>query len=163
MISFALFPYIASQPESKITPFLSRITFSVLLIISIGLALFSKVIFSVLYGTQFIESALILIILLPGILIYGTGKIISADLAGRGKIKYNMIGAVIGAVSNIILNIILIPRYNIQGAAVATSISYILSVIYIVYVFQKDKKYSDLFILKSTDIHIIKKFKSIIK
>jgi len=44
----------------------------------------------------------------------------------QNKIKYLIISSAAGCISNIILNLILIPRYSITGAAVATMLSYMI-------------------------------------
>lgn len=52
---------------------------------------------------------------------------------------YSMIATAIGAVCNVVLNVIFIPRFGINGAAVATVISQIIAG-YMVYLFFRDKR-----------------------
>ncbi len=67
----------------------------------------------------------------------------------ENKAELLTIKVIIGAVSNVILNFILIPKYGINGAAVATIISYSISVLW-----------SDL-IIKNVKILLVMKLKSI--
>lgn len=53
------------------------------------------------------------------------------------KIGYLIISSAVGCFSNVILNIILIPRYSLYGAAISTMISYILMFSTLYYFSQK--------------------------
>lgn len=55
----------------------------------------------------------------------------------ENKIKYLIISSAAGCASNIILNLILIPKYSIMGAAIATMVSYMIMFITIYYYSQK--------------------------
>ncbi len=55
----------------------------------------------------------------------------------QNKIKYLIISSGIGCVSNIILNLILIPPFSIKGAAAATMLSYFIMFITLYYLSQK--------------------------
>lgn len=55
----------------------------------------------------------------------------------QNKIKYLVISSGIGAVSNLILNLILIPQYSIIGAAAATAVSYLIIFLCLYYFSQK--------------------------
>jgi O-antigen/teichoic acid export membrane protein len=55
----------------------------------------------------------------------------------ENKIKYLIISSGLGALSNIIFNFILIPRYSIIGAAVSTMLSYFIMFVSLYYFSQK--------------------------
>jgi O-antigen/teichoic acid export membrane protein len=55
----------------------------------------------------------------------------------ENKISYLIISSGSGFVSNIILNIILIPPYNITGAAISTMLSYLIMFVVLYYLSQK--------------------------
>jgi O-antigen/teichoic acid export membrane protein len=55
----------------------------------------------------------------------------------ENKIKYLIISSAIGAISNIVLNFILIPPFSIMGAAVATLASYFIMFIVLYFFSQK--------------------------
>ncbi len=57
----------------------------------------------------------------------------------QNKIKYLIISSAAGCISNIILNLILIPKYSMVGAAVATMVSY--GIMFIVLYFFSQKIY----------------------
>ena len=77
-----------------------------------------------LYSPQFFSSVRPLQILLPGIAVGGADSILAHDIAGRGKPLVNSYISIIALIVNIILNIIWIPKFGIEGAAWASTISY---------------------------------------
>jgi O-antigen/teichoic acid export membrane protein len=63
-------------------------------------------------------------LLLPGVALYGIVKLLSADLAGRGRPGTASITAGTSLIFTIALDIALIPDHGIEGAAVASTIAY---------------------------------------
>ncbi len=63
------------------------------------------------------------------------------DLYSQKKDKRILISTIIGAILNIVLNIILIPQHGITGAAIATLLS-IISILITQYIFTKELKYA---------------------
>jgi O-antigen/teichoic acid export membrane protein len=66
------------------------------------------------------------LVLLPGIAILGGTGILSSDLLARGKPKYSIIFCYTMLAANILMNLFLIPRIGILGAALSSSITYSL-------------------------------------
>jgi O-antigen/teichoic acid export membrane protein len=58
----------------------------------------------------------------------------------EGLQKYSSINTAFGAVANVLLNFLLIPRYGIYGAAIATVMSYAISAYFMNFVFQISRK-----------------------
>jgi len=85
----------------------------------------------VLLGAEFFGSVVAIQWLLPGIVTLSAGRVLSNDLAGRGKTNLNTISAAFMLVSNVAMNLYLIPIYGIKGAAIATSVSYTLGFVMI--------------------------------
>jgi len=131
-VASVIMPRIASLGEtdasSQITSFIARYVLWISVIGAILLGLISTPILTLVYGIEFRTAAVILRWLLPGIVLLGTGRIIAEDLAGRGRPQINAIHSTFGVIINIVVNILLIPRFGPVGAAIATSLSY--SVIY---------------------------------
>lgn len=73
-----------------------------------------------LFGADFIQSSEVLIILAIGTSIFAIFGISGTVLVVSGYQKLNLINALSAAIINICLNIILIPKYGIMGAAWAT-------------------------------------------
>jgi len=106
-----------------------------------------------LFGTQFAGSSSPFKLLLPGIFLFTNTIIISAYFAGIKKLKIDMIGSIVCLLTVLILDIILIPRYGIKGASVATTISYSLTTIYFIFFFLRttDSSLMDLILVKKQD------------
>ena len=98
--------------------------FILVLPLLIFIVLFPKEIITQLYGINYAEGYIALIILAIGIssnMLTGmTGNILIAG----GKPKYNLTCEIIAAITNITFNVALIPKYGILGAAIGTSISF---------------------------------------
>ena len=126
--STVLFPKVAAekneQKRKEFTPIISRTMF--LITVSGALILFFIVekIIVLLYSPQFLSSVRPLQILLPGIAVGGADSILAHDIAGRGKPLVNSYISIIALIVNIILNISWIPKFGIEGAAWASTISY---------------------------------------
>ena len=76
-----------------------------------------------LFGGEYLSSASVLMVLSVAALIQAVFGTAGSTLTMTGYSKVNLINALIAAVLNIILNIILIPKFCIIGAAIATLIS----------------------------------------
>jgi len=87
-------------------------------------------------------------------------RVLGTDLAGRGKPMLNTYITGFSVVLNIILNILMIPRFGILGAALATAISYSTAFIIMVFVYNKvsGNKLKDLFFFKKSDIGFYRSF-----
>jgi len=102
----------------------SKWIFLVVLPLFILIMLFPRELITLLYGSEYAAGYLALIILSLGIAMNDFSGTAGNILVGGGHTKLNLICEIIAAVMNIVLNIILIPRYGIVGAATATGISY---------------------------------------
>ena len=65
--------------------------------------------------------------LLLGIVFLAPGKLATIYLAGIGKPQYYTYMAVAGVAFTVIFDVALIPKYSINGAAIASMLSYCLS------------------------------------
>lgn len=137
---------------------LLRLSWIPIILFSILFWIFVPLIIRILYGVDFLDSASVLRLLLPGIIVMVIFKVLNADLAGRGYPLFALRAYLLSLVINIVLNIILIPYLGISGAAIASTISYIVGALLfsIAYVKQGNIRYSELFILKTADIELIK-------
>ncbi len=81
-----------------------------------------------LYGTQFSKAGPVLAIhIWAGVFVF-LGVASSQYLIAENYTRISFFRTFIGAIVNVIFNIILIPKYGINGAAVATVISYFVAV-----------------------------------
>lgn len=102
--------------------FILMLTISILL--SIGNVLFSKLIIYTLYGKEFSGSVIILSIYSFSLIGTFLGLLMNNYLLSENNKVLIFLNSFIAMTLNIILNIILIPRIGMAGAAIATAISY---------------------------------------
>lgn len=135
-----------------------RLSLPILFIVCIIFALLSKYFITIIYGTDFQRSAEIINILLPGIFIITISKVLHPDMAARGYPLYGLYVFIGPLLINILLNILMIPKYGIIGAAWASTISYIIGgFLYgMVYAKKIGIKLSQLLILQKEDILLIR-------
>jgi len=106
----------------KITKYL----FIFLIPIGMILFLYPELALRILFGQDFVLASSALMILSIGAIFYGISNFNLSVLFGVTGPKINTIIWASAAIFNVIANIILVPFYGIMGAAIATSISYIL-------------------------------------
>ena len=92
--------------------------------ISIGMTCFSKQIITILYGSNYTSSSTVLAIYIWSGVFVSLGLIRNTWVTTEGLFRFGSVTTFIGAVLNISLNLVLIPRYGSVGAALATVISY---------------------------------------
>ena len=113
------------EEAAEITKRMSRIVGSMIFLASFTAALAAPVVIPLIFGEAFSPTVTPLIILLPGVLLWSLGRILAQFIAYQmGRSWLNMGASVAAFVVNVVLMILLVPRFGIIGAAVATSLSY---------------------------------------
>lgn len=92
------------------------------------------------FGIGFTEVKQVLILLSPGIVALSIGSVISHYFSGIGKIKFNTLTSFAGLLVVIISGIFLIPKYGINGAAIANCLSYALTGVLLVVIYLRQTK-----------------------
>ena len=129
-VATVLFPRTAGTSEEEarsFTPMVSRTVFPWTLVWGILLALLSYPVVILVFGGRYAAAVRPLQLLLPGVVMLSLSKVLSSDLGGRGLLLYNTLSSLVGLIATVALDLLLIPRWGINGAAVASSISYTLS------------------------------------
>lgn len=128
-VGFIIFPKAASStPEhmNRITPRIFLLTLCVTSVGAVALALVGRWLIRLIYSSAFTEAYLPLLALLPGVVLLGAAKVLTNEMAGRGYPQYNSFNAAIAVVLTVSLDLLLIPRYGVLGAAVASSVAYVV-------------------------------------
>jgi len=107
------------------------------LALSLFVSVFSSQIINILYGEDYARAGGVLAIHIYASVITSMGVVFSQKFILDGTTKISFYGTVIGAVSNVILNVWLLPRYGAYGAAIATIISYSVPLLFQTIVFDK--------------------------
>jgi O-antigen/teichoic acid export membrane protein len=135
-ISTVLIPTIAgsSRETSKA---LTYNTFRKMLIpfiiMSLVLLFSGKFLIRFLYGEQFLPAFMPLALLLPGVFLMAASGPFGDYIAGSGKIEYNSLTAIYSFAVTIVLDIFLIPKLGISGAAIASTCAYTLATLISIY------------------------------
>ncbi len=140
--------------------FLTKINLIIAFIGIVGFSIFGKLFINVLYGVEFTESYYPTLVLFVGGLSMIIYKMIHPLYVSKGKQKIVMVILLVAVILNLFLNILLIPKYNIYGAAVSSVFSYTLCSFIFIYIFRKDYKITvkELLFLNKKDIEIIRSF-----
>jgi O-antigen/teichoic acid export membrane protein len=126
-VGFVIFPKAVSTDHTAMNRFTPRVFWIVLAISSVGamgLALFGKLAIRLVFSDAFLAAYVPLLVLLPGVVLLGVGKVLTNDIAGRGYPHYNSIVAGLTLVITVALDLLLIPRMGVLGAAMASSVAY---------------------------------------
>jgi len=92
--------------------------------IAFGTTLLSERLISLIYGNDFIQASGAFSILIWSEIFIFLGTVNADVFTSAGLQKYILLGTASGACMNVILNLILIPKYGIAGASIATVVSY---------------------------------------
>ncbi|AXF55312.1 flippase [Salicibibacter kimchii] len=168
-IGLVLFARSANSRSSKSAIFravkLLRFSFNALFFLCLLFWALAPLAIDILYGQDFSESSNVIRLLLPGVLAMVIVKILHPDLAARGFPLYSFWVFLSPLIFNTILNFIFIPEYGYIGAAITSTVTYIIGSVcfLIVYAKKENIKLNDMIILKKDDYKdiasMIKKFK----
>lgn len=106
-----------------------------LVLLPIGAAAFYLI--PVIYGPAFAQSSWVFLIILPGVYLMVLYKSLNGDLAARGFPQIAGYVFFPAVVINVVLNIILIPKYSAVGAAIASSISYTIAALVYLFIYRR--------------------------
>ena len=123
----------------------------VTLLLLIIMALLPQGVYLFLFGAGFGEARSVVLILAPGMFFTSVTMIISHYFSGIGIPKYSMYGSAVGLVMTLGVGFILIPFLGISGAALTTSLSYLVCMSYLLIIFIRKTSvgYRDFMIRKS--------------
>ena len=125
-----LFPRVASssrEEANRLTPMVCRHTMLITAVACLGLWVTGPWVINLLYGDGFRASVTPMNLLLPGILASVLNRVLSKYLSGVGQPRLNSIASVLSLLVNIPLLFFLIGALNVTGAAIATSLAYIVN------------------------------------
>lgn len=126
-VAIALAPTVAAAPEAQSSNLSAQATRSVLVIavaMALVMAALAPLAIFLFFGQAFMQSAVAVWLLLPGIVTFSVWKIMSCYLLGRHLLKQDLVAATVAMIATLVLDLLLIPTYGFRGAAVASSIAY---------------------------------------
>ncbi|PVD51248.1 hypothetical protein DC498_15300 [Terrimonas sp.] len=145
IIASAVFPSIIGSGESRISEkiaIIARVLLLIYVFVCLGLAATGFWLFPFIFGKTFNEMYTSFLLLIPGVLALVMLYPVTAYYAGVKRIKINVITLCFTLGVIIAGNMIITPRYGINGAATVSSIGYIFYHIFLLSVFRKENSIS---------------------
>jgi len=144
-VASVLLPKIAASTASsdegagiRHTARVTRLTLWATALCGLALGVLGTQVIPLVYGEPFRPSVAALIWILPGIVIFSVANVLAAYIAGIGKPRLNLLVSSISLIVTIALDLALIPKFNIVGAAIASSVSYTLSAVLLIAFFSRE-------------------------
>jgi len=150
-MSTVLFPrFVALQDKHEIRISLISKAFRIVILLTFAASLFlilvGYFVIGILFGDEYLEAYYAVIFLIPGVVLGAGSRILANAIAAKGKPELNMYTSVFVMILNILLNILLIPKYGMIGASLATSVAYSFNAILRVWLIHRIEK---LFVIKN--------------
>jgi len=140
-IGTVMFPHVTGlerREADRVTPIVTRNVYFITLLGVVAMFALSRWVILLAFGQAMLPALIPLWLLLPGILSLSGSKVIASYLSGIGRPEYATAIAGGTVVITVILDLLLIPRYGIAGAAVASSIVYTAAAIASVYALRRE-------------------------
>jgi O-antigen/teichoic acid export membrane protein len=140
-----MFPRLAGSADRDAHAATTRVCRYTLFILGVGIAAFAiigPIAIPFLYGNRYDGAIKPLLILLPGLLMMALYQLLTRNFTSRGKQEINIIAACVALTLNVTLNIFLIPRFGISGAALANGLSYGTAALTLLVAFVRDSGHS---------------------
>jgi O-antigen/teichoic acid export membrane protein len=155
--SSVLYPKISSTnseaDRNRVTSIVSRNVFLITILMAMVAFVLSDFIVYTIFNKSYTETPLLLKIMLPGFALLAVEKVLSNDIAGRGRPELNMWLSIYNVVFNVILNLFMVPEFGVVGAAISTTITYFFSFILKIIIFKRltGEGYLNFLVVKKSD------------
>lgn len=106
-----------------------RLHFCIGLLLALPIFIFGEKIIVLLYGASFAPAGYLLSLMAIRLLLGHIGVARGAFLLNEDMMKFSFLTMLIGTVANVVLNYLLIPKYQAAGSMIATIISFSISVL----------------------------------
>ncbi|MCK5620007.1 MAG: flippase [Candidatus Krumholzibacteria bacterium] len=142
----------------RLTPLATKLVFLVSMGIAVVLFVFAGPLIVGVFTDKYEPSIGALRWLLPGVVALSVARGVSIDLAARGRVDLNLYVAIVTLASIVVASVLLIPRYGINGAAMATTLSYLLNTVIKLVLYHRITgiRWYELMVPKRADVAVIK-------
>ena len=113
-------PEVAARFVSQVTRFFMMVALPA----AVGISVLSKPLMTVMTGPEYLAGYRIMPWVASGMLLFGISYWFLAAFMFTKRMAFNTIGIVAGGVVNVVLNLILIPRYGYEAAAITSLIGF---------------------------------------
>ena len=135
-----------------------RVTFIITVILALFLSLISYPLVYLLYGIEFVAAAWVIVLYSPGLIFQVAARLSIKFYAAQGRPLKNSMVYIIGLLCSLPFYFLLIPKYGINGAAVASSIAYFAAFCFSFYQIYREYKLPliDIIRLRAEDINYVR-------
>jgi len=114
------------EDGDRLTARVSRSIFVLTLVAAGGVALVGSWLIPWLFDPRYEGAYVPLLYMLPGVVAMASGSVINTNLWVQGYPPQAVIAPIAAVCTNVVLNLLLIPRLGLIGAGIATSVAYTL-------------------------------------
>lgn len=142
-VGTVLFPKLSSEPEARIhllTAEVTRHTLAVTALAALGLLAAGTWLIPTVYGPAYRPAVAPFLVILPGVLAMTVYKVLTRNFTSRDRQQVSILAASLSLILNLVLNFLLIPRFGVVGAALASLLSYTASAVLLLLVFRHESK-----------------------
>ncbi len=162
ILAYVVFPHAARRNAEEgwlLTQRTSRISLFISLIIAVFIAGLAPIAIPILFSSDFMGALQPLWILLVGVMFLSTFRIAASGISGLGHPLIFSVCTIITVATSLVLNLILVPRYQAHGAALASAISYFLGFVSLMIIIKLRFGYRlrDFVVMTRDDFILVKK------
>lgn len=128
------------QYSQQLTVNMTKISLLVTVVILIPMLLLPSAFYSFIFGKDFTNINHIMICLAPGVVFYNFALLIGHYFSGTGRYYINTTASAAGLLITLILSFVAIPMWGFYGAALVSSLSYIVVSATVIVFFYKESK-----------------------
>lgn len=145
IITILLFPKIIKLKENKKEEFRDLVLFTITILLTcallgiIGTVVVSDFVVTLFYGAEFYESASILNVLTLVWLFLWPATLFTRLLVLEKATHIELAKTTVAAIANVLFNMFMIPKYGLNGAAIASVSAYAISDLFMYACFQKTR------------------------
>jgi O-antigen/teichoic acid export membrane protein len=160
-LGMVMFPRLAGSDLARghaMTAVACRQTLAMTLACAVVLILLGKFLLVLWYGAAYAPAAAPLAYVAGGIISMSLYVLLSRNFTSRNRQFVNIFAAYVALIGNLTLNVVLIPRQGIIGAALATLVSYTIATSILLVLFLRESKlpWHEVLVLKPGDIALWK-------
>ena len=166
LVQYARISNTDNRPESaRLTVRLIKFSVVASLLILIPLMLLPSSFYVFIFGQGFSDTRMVIWTLAIGVLVYNFSILTGHYFSGTGRYQINAIASSLGLAASVILYFTLIPKFSLAGAGWATSLSYLITTIILVILFNRENKgwYKDLMPSRGDLVQIKAEVRSILQ
>jgi O-antigen/teichoic acid export membrane protein len=149
----------AGEKPGRLTQLMpvTRILFSINLLICLIVVVLGKVLFPFVFGESFQKMYLLFVCLIPGILALTVNNPVTSWFSASDRVNINIYGGLIALILIVLGDIFILPRYGVLSAPLICSIGYLSYSLFCIYTLRIEKAVSikDLILLKKSDIKLV--------